>query len=114
MIDAYEFGSMTVMGEVHHRDLKIIEDRVIGNWWREEAHGLHAEDIADILDAAAVKVLVVGTGAYGNMEVTPEVTEAASRRGIELVCVHTREAVGTFNNLHAQGKPVAGAFHLTC
>jgi hypothetical protein len=113
VIDSYEFGSMTVMGEIHHRDLKIIEDRVIGNWWREEAHALHAEDIADILDAA-VKVLVVGTGASGNMEVTPEVTEAASRRGIELVRVPTREAVGTFNNLHAQGKRVAGAFHLTC
>ncbi|MFQ5799865.1 MAG: Mth938-like domain-containing protein [Bacteroidota bacterium] len=113
MIESYEFGSMTVAGQIHHDDVTIIENRVIGNWWRREGHTLHADDIADILDAP-IEILVVGTGAYGNMTVTSEVTEAASRRGIELVLAPTREAVATFNSFRAQGKRVAGAFHLTC
>ena len=113
MIETYDFGSMTVMGQTHHNDLKIIENEVIGNWWRRQGHVLHAEDIADILDAP-VDVLVVGTGAYGNMELTPEVARAVSKRGIELIPIPTGEAVARFNSLRAQGKRVAGAFHLTC
>jgi len=101
------------MGQIHHNDLKIIQNQVIGDWRRRRGHILYTEDVADILDSPA-EILVVGTGVYGNMEVTPEVTEAVSRRAIELVSLPTREAVATFNSLHTQGKQVAGAFHLTC
>ncbi len=113
MIESYDFGQMRVNGETHADDLKIIGDRIIGNWWRRQGHILHTEDIADILDAS-VEILVIGTGEYGNVKVTAEVSEAASQRGIELISAPTKEAVSTFNNLKAQGKRVAGAFHLTC
>ncbi|NIO05270.1 MAG: hypothetical protein GTN74_11865 [Proteobacteria bacterium] len=113
MIESYDFGNMRVFGETHHDDLKIIENKVIGNWWRRQGHILHTEDIADILEAP-VEILVVGTGEYGNVKVPSEVAEAVSQRGIEFIATPTREAVSTFNNLRAQGKRVAGAFHLTC
>jgi hypothetical protein len=113
MIEAYDFGTMRVMGQTHHHDLKIIENQVIDNWWRRQGHVLSTEDIADVLNAH-VETLVIGTGAYGVMKVSPEVTEALSARGIELVSLPTREAVAAFNRLHRQGRHVAGAFHLTC
>jgi len=113
MIESYDFGYMRVNGETHSDDLKIVENRVIGNWWRRQGHILHAEDISEILEPP-VDILVIGTGEYGNMRVTPEVIEAVSQRGIELISAPTKEAVSTFNNLRAQGKRVAGAFHLTC
>jgi hypothetical protein len=113
MIENYGFGSMTVMGQSHRNDLKIIADEIVGNWWRKEGHALYAEDIDDIL-YAPVEVLVVGTGAYGNMKVTDEAARAIKGQGIELVAVPTKEAVTIFNTLHGQGKKVAGAFHLTC
>jgi len=113
MIESYSFGSMTVMGENHRNDLKIIENQIIANWWRREGHALYAEDIDDIL-YSAVEMLVVGTGAYGSMRVTEEAAKALEGLGIKLVAVSTKEAVSIFNSLHAQGKRVAGAFHLTC
>ena len=113
MIESYSFGSMMVMGESHRNDLKIIDDQIVGNWWRREGHALYAEDIDDIL-YSPVETLVVGTGAYGSMRVTDEATKALEGRGIKLVAVPTKEAVTIFNTLHGQGTRVAGAFHLTC
>jgi hypothetical protein len=113
MIESYSFGGMKVMGENHRNDLKIIDNQILGNWWRREGHALYAEDIDDIL-YSAVEMLVVGTGAYGGMKVTEEAARAIAARGIKLVAVPTKEAVTVFNNLHAKGKRVAGAFHLTC
>jgi hypothetical protein len=113
MIDAYHFGAMTVKGKTHRNDLKIIGDQVIGDWWRLEGHALHEADIADIL-AAPVEVLVVGTGDSGRMEVTRRAAQALERRGIHLLALPTKQAVGVFNGLRTQGKRVAGAFHLTC
>ena len=113
MIEDYGFGSMTVMGQNHRNDLKIIDNEIIDNWWRREGHALYSQDIDDILYSAA-EVLVVGTGAYGNMRVTDEAERAIKARGIQLVAVPTKEAVTIFNTLYDQGKRVAGAFHLTC
>ena len=113
MIESYSFGSMTVMGEKHRNDLKIIDNQIIASWWRREGHALYAEDIDDIL-YSAVEMLVVGTGAYGSMRVTEEAAKAIAGRGIKLVAVPTEEAATIFNALRGQGKRVAGAFHLTC
>ena len=113
MIEDYGFGSMTVKGENHRNDLKIVDNEIVGNWWRREGHALYAEDIDDIL-YSPVDVLVVGTGAYGHMRVTDEAAKAIKGQGIALVAVPTKEAVTIFNTLHGQGKKVAGAFHLTC
>ena len=113
MIEDYGFGSMTILGEKHRNDLKIIDKEVVGNWWRKEGHAIYAEDIDDILYSPA-EILVVGTGAYGGMKLTEEATRAIKGRGIQLVAVPTKEAVTIFNTLHGQGKRVAGAFHLTC
>jgi len=113
MIDSYHFGAMTVKGKTHRNDLKIIGDQVIGDWWRIEGHAVHEADIADIL-AAPVEVLVVGTGDPGRMQMSRRAGQALERRGIQVLTLPTRQAVGVFNALRAQGKRVAGAFHLTC
>ncbi len=113
MIETYSFGSMRIKGKKYRNDLKIVGNQIIGDWWRREGHALYAEDIDDIL-YSAVEMFVVGTGAYGSMRVTEEAAKAIEGRGIKLVAVPTKEAVSIFNNLHTEGKRVAGAFHLTC
>ena len=113
MIESYSFGSMKVKGQNYRNDLKIIDDQIVGNWWRREGHALYVQDIDDILYSSA-ETLVVGTGAYGSMRITEEAAKAIQDQGIKLVAVPTKEAVSIFNSLHAQGESVAGAFHLTC
>ena len=113
MIEAYDFGRMTVAGEQHRKDLKIVDGAVRGGWWRGAGHRVEVADVADVL-AAAPEVLVVGTGAYGKMEVSDGLRRELEQRGIALAAAPSAEAAETFNRLYAEGRRVAGAFHLTC
>ena len=111
-IQDYAFGSMVVDGEPHTRDLILLPDRVVGNWWRKEGHRLDVADLQAVLDAAP-EVLVVGTGAYGLMQVPEGTRRAVEAVGIELRAARTGEAWQVYNDLRGQQR-TAGAFHLTC
>lgn len=114
MIDGYNEGSrMTVGGETYHNDLKIIDGRVRKQWWRKQGHRLDLDDIRDILSAGP-DILVIGTGYAGNLRIPESVRSGIEEQGIRVVDEKTAQAVKTFNRLHAEGKQVAGAFHLTC
>ncbi len=114
MIEQYTTGShMTVQGKKYFQDLKIIHGQVKGNWWRKQGHRLGSADISDILSAKP-KVLVIGTGYAGNMDVPVSLRTAIEGLDIKVIAERTSEATETFNRLFAQGKNVAGAFHLTC
>ena len=114
MIGQYTTGShMTVQGTNYYQDLKIIHGNVKDNWWRKEGHRLYADDINDILSAKP-DVLVIGTGYAGNMSVPMSLRTAIEGQRIKVIVEKTSEATKTFNRLIAQGKDVAGAFHLTC
>jgi hypothetical protein len=111
-IQGYRFGAMTVNGEQHSKDLILLPDRVVANWWREKGHRLDVEDLREVLDATP-EVLVVGTGAYGMMDV-PEITcRAIAAAGIDLRVAQTGDAWQIYNDLQKQRR-TAGAFHLTC
>ena len=114
MINQYTTGShMTVDGTKHHHDLKIINGEVKGNWWRREGHRLDIDDIQDILSAKP-EVLVIGTGYAGNMRIPDSVRQTLEDHHIKFIAAITADATKTFNRLEAEGKDVAGAFHLTC
>ena len=112
-IDSYAFGSMVVDGKTYTADLILLPDGVRANWWREEGHALSACDLQDVF-AAGPETLVVGTGAYGAMQVPEATRQALDEAGIETIVAKTGDAVERYNALAAQGRRVAGAFHLTC
>ena len=112
-IDAYAFGSMTVDGKTYRKDLVLLPGAVRADWWRQEGHSLSPADLGEVF-AARPEVLVVGTGAFGAMDVPDETQAALEAAGIALVAEKTAEAVGRYNDLVAAGRRVAGAFHLTC
>jgi hypothetical protein len=111
-IESYEFGRMVVDGEVHHKDLILLPDRVLAGWWRNQGHLLQAEDLQEVFDAKP-DVLVVGTGAHGIMAVPDETRQAAEGAGIELRAAPSGEAWQLYNQLRRERR-TAGAFHLTC
>jgi hypothetical protein len=111
-IQDYRFGHMTVDGETHARDLILLPERVVADWWRKEGHRLAVEDLQEVLDAAP-EVLVVGTGSYGLMKIPDETRQAVEAAGIELRAARTDEAWQTYNDLRERRR-TAGAFHLTC
>ncbi len=113
MIEGYEFGAMTVDGVRHTHDLLLVGGSVVADWWRGKAHLLTIMDLSPVL-AARPEVLVVGTGRSGAMQLAPGLAEALEERNVELVALPSPEAWKAYNELLAEGRRVAGAFHLTC
>ena len=107
MIENYRFGFMQIDGQPYHHDLKIIDDRVIANWFRKQGHLVLADDIADVILAAPAE-LVIGQGSSGFMRVSEEVRAALAERQIEMVARPTADAVKLFNQHQKQGINVAG------
>ena len=65
-IEHYEFGRIVVDGGEERRDLIILPDRVVRNWWRQDGHALVLKDLDQVLYDLP-EHLVIGTGAYGQL-----------------------------------------------
>jgi hypothetical protein len=110
-IDRYEFGRIVVNGHEHTKDLIILPDRVVGNWWRRDGHALVTEDLGDVLDNLPTH-LVVGTGAHGQLRPDPGTIEQLHKRGVTVEALPTDQAVRRYGELDP-GR-TAAALHLTC
>ena len=111
-IDSYHFGQIVINGTKYTSDVIIFPDRVQGNWRRNESHELTLKDITVIMNENP-EILLVGTGASGQMRVLPEVERAAESRNIQLIVQPTGEACDLYNQL-SQVQTVVAALHLTC
>jgi hypothetical protein len=113
-IQDYEFGRIVVDGREHSRDVIVLPDRVVGDWWRRDGHSLVIEDLDDVLDELPGR-LVVGCGAHGRLHLHPSVIEALRERGVEVEALPTEEAVHRYEELRSRDPAgTAAALHLTC
>jgi hypothetical protein len=111
-IASFRFGRLVVDGTVYNRDLIILPDRVLPDWWRAEGHTLGLDDLRPVVDARP-EVLVVGSGVFGRMEVPETTSRALEAVGVELVVLRTDEACRRYNDLRER-RLVSAALHLTC
>ena len=58
------------------------------------------------------EVLIVGTGAYGSLPVTPDVYEEAGRRGVDVVAEPSEQAIARLREIDA--RDVYAVLHITC
>src|SRR5918999_591888 len=65
-LEGYSFGRIVVDGEEHTRDLIVLPDRVVANWWRRDGHSLVMEDLEEV-EADLPERLIVGCGAHGQL-----------------------------------------------
>jgi hypothetical protein len=110
-IEGYRFGQIVVDGEEQTRDVIVLPDRVITDWWRAEGHRLVLADLEDIIEDLP-EHLLVGTGAYGQMRPEPEALERLRERGVEVEALPTGEAVRRYGE--RDPRRTAAALHLTC
>lgn len=111
-IDSYRFGHIVIDGQAYSRDVIILPNRVISDWWRGSGHTLHPDDLLLVFEASP-KVLVVGQGSVSRMQVLDETKQALKEAGIELFSLPTKEACQKYNTVRTQCAAVA-ALHLTC
>jgi hypothetical protein len=119
MIEEYKFGIITVDGKNYKEDIWLDWEGGISDWQRQN-HG--SVSVNDVTSAVKInpEVMVIGTGRDGSLEVSEEVQELITQKGIRLIVDRTEEAVRTFNilkedSLEEEGRQckVVGFFHLT-
>jgi hypothetical protein len=110
-IDGYRFGRVLVDGEEQTKDVIVLPERVLTNWWRAEGHGLVLADLDEVLEELPAH-LIVGTGAYGRLRPDPKTLDELRERGVEVEALPTEEAVRRYSELDASR--TAAALHLTC
>jgi hypothetical protein len=110
-LDDYSFGRVTVDGSEQTRDLIVLPDRVVTDWWRRRGHSLAIEDLDEVLDELPER-LILGVGAYGRLDPDPAVIAELERRGTAVECLRTDEAVRRYGQLDE--RRTAAALHLTC
>ena len=107
----YSFGSVTVDGDRHTRDLIVLPDRVVPDWWRREGHSLAIEDLDAVMDELPER-LILGCGAHGRLEPPRVVLDELRARGVEVEAMPTAQAVRRYRELDPE--QTAAALHLTC
>jgi hypothetical protein len=110
-IEHYEFGRIVVDGQEERRDLIILPDRVMRNWWRRDGHALVLEDLDEVLDDLP-EHLLIGTGAHGQLQPEQHTVEELKERGMTVESLPTGQAVRRYGEL--EPSRTAAALHLTC
>jgi hypothetical protein len=110
-LDGYRFGHLIVDGEEQTRDVIVLPERVVSNWWRTDGHRLVLDDLKDVREDLP-EHLVVGSGAYGQMRPDHEAVDELQREGSKVEALRTAEAVRRYGELDP--RRAAAALHLTC
>ncbi|MDF2747244.1 MAG: hypothetical protein K0S98_1530 [Propionibacteriaceae bacterium] len=100
-LEGYRFGHLIVDGKEQTRDVIVLPERMITNWWRIEGHRLVLEDLDDVRQDLPAH-LVIGTGAHGQCAPIPrrlrsfgaEVSTSRPYRQ-RLPCAATRSSIRT-------------------
>lgn len=116
-IDSTEFGSITVDGTTFPHDILIRlsgevvkRKKKLSKKYYGTSHILSLEE-AEFIFEKGCDTLIVGSGQYGNVKLSPEAADFFARHGCRVILQPTPEAIETFN----RKKPKAiGLFHVTC
>ena len=113
-IAGYRPGRVVVDGVEHTRDLIVLPDRVVADWWRRDGHSLAIDDLDDVIDELPER-LILGCGYAGRLHPDPGVVDALRRRGTAVEALPTDEAVARYQEpAAANPTAIAAALHLTC
>ena len=113
MINEFSFGRIVVDDITFSSDIKIIEGKVISEWWRKSGHLVDIEDIQDIIEAKP-DIVVIGKGSPGLMKTSSSMRKYLKNSGIKLIEEKTAKAIHTFNRLSLADEKVVAGFHVGC
>jgi hypothetical protein len=110
-LENYSFGRLSIDGTEETRDVIVLPDRVVRNWWRRDGHALVLEDLEAVLSELPGH-LIIGAGAHGQLKPDPATLAELEGRGIKVDVLLTADAVQRY----ASSNPTetAAALHLTC
>jgi hypothetical protein len=111
------FGHLEIEGETYRKDV-VVDGGKIRKRDKGPSKELNPNKWRHTPLTAAEKIpwggkrLVVGTGAYGELPIWPDLQAEADRRGIAIEALPTEEACRLVEDVDA--KDVYAIFHVTC
>ena len=116
-IENTQFGSITIDGETYHHDVVVrlsgkIEKRKkkLSKKTFGTSHTMSLAE-AEFVYEKGSDVLVLGTGQYDNLRLSPEAADFFARNSCRVLAEPTPRAISAFNR--AKGHKI-GLFHVTC
>jgi hypothetical protein len=109
---SYKFGLVNIDGIEYRRDVIVLPDRVLPDWWRKEGHSLRMQDLQAVL-ADKPDILIVGLGHDSRMRIPEGVKDVLREASIELHALPTAEACERYNQIAGSKRTIA-ALHLSC
>ena len=88
----FSFGRIIVDGQICNNDIKIINAKLVADWWRKSGHIVEIEDVQDIIDSDST-ILVIGKGQPGYTRVSESLQEHLEKNDIELIVEQTTESM---------------------
>lgn len=118
-IDGTAFGSITIEGTVFEHDVVIGANGPVTKRKKKLSKAIYGTSHTISLQEAEyvfaqethVDRLIVGSGQYGNVQLSPEAAAYAERRKCRVLLLPTPAAIEAWNS--AEGN-VIGLFHVTC
>jgi hypothetical protein len=118
-IDATVFGSITVDGTVFAHDIVIPSDGAVKKRKKKLSKALYGTShTISLLEArylyaqgAGAKRMIVGSGQYGNVELSPEAADYLRCKHCQVELLPTPEAIDLWNE---SSDATVGLFHVTC
>jgi hypothetical protein len=116
-IDSTIFGAITIDGKTYEHDVVVRLSGEVVKRKKKLSKKLYgtshvlSEDEAKFLFEKGCDQVVVGSGQFGNVHLSPEAEAYFERKGCEVVLRPTPEAIQMFNQSRARR---IGLFHVTC
>ena len=116
-IDSTTFGTITIDGKTYDHDVVVRLSGEVVKRKKKLSKKLYgtshvlSKDEAKFLFEKGCNQVVVGSGQYGNVHLSPEAEAYFERKGCAVLLKPTPEAIRMFNRSRARR---IGLFHVTC
>jgi len=116
-IESTTFGTITIDGKTYEHDVLVRLSGEVVKRKKKLSKKLYgtshvlSEDEARFLFESGCGQVVIGSGQFGNVHLSPEAEAYFERKGCEVLLKPTPEAIHVFNRSRAKR---IGLFHVTC
>ena len=113
IIQNYQFGKITIGDKIYTDDDLLISSGIVAPWRCSDHHHPSLDDFADVL-RNEVKILIIGTGYYGVMEIESGLLNELKKKINQVIIENTKKANKIYNKLSRNKEDVIACLHLTC
>ena len=116
-IESTTFGTITIDGKTYEHDVLVRLSGEVVKRKKKLSKKLYgtshvlSEDEARFLFESGCNQVVIGSGQFGNVHLSPEAEAYFERKSCEVLLKPTPEAIHVFNRSRAKR---IGLFHVTC